>query len=101
MIFFSQCFKNNNLTSFRLRVRSYFMHSRIRILLISHIGLALPDTEISLFGNLKLYIPHYYDIRYLVRYTENFIGSLNKLGQELYIRIGIQHQARSDSIITM
>jgi CCR4-NOT transcription complex subunit 7/8 len=64
-------------------------------------GLPLPETENSFFENVRLYFPHYYDIRYLVRYTENFRGSLSKLGQELNInRIGIQHQAGSDSIIT-
>lgn len=64
-------------------------------------GLPLPETEIFFFENMKLYFPHYYDIRYLVRYTENFRCSLNKLGQELNInRIGAQHQAGSDSIIT-
>jgi CCR4-NOT transcription complex subunit 7/8 len=64
-------------------------------------GLNLPESESVFFDNLRLYFPHYYDIRYLVRYTENFRGSLSKLGQELNInRIGIQHQAGSDSIIT-
>jgi CCR4-NOT transcription complex subunit 7/8 len=64
-------------------------------------GLPLPESECLFFESLKLYFPHYYDIRYLVRYTENLRGSLNKLGQELNInRIGVQHQAGSDSIIT-
>jgi CCR4-NOT transcription complex subunit 7/8 len=64
-------------------------------------NLPLPETENLFFENLKMYFPHYYDIRYLVRYTDNLRGSLSKLGQELNInRIGIQHQAGSDSIIT-
>jgi len=64
-------------------------------------GLPLPETENLFFEQLKLYFPHYYDIRYLVRYTDNLRGSLSKLGQELNVnRIGIQHQAGSDSIIT-
>jgi CCR4-NOT transcription complex subunit 7/8 len=64
-------------------------------------NLTLPESESTFFENLKLYFPHYYDIRHLVRYTENFRGSLSKLGQELNIgRIGTQHQAGSDSIIT-
>jgi hypothetical protein len=64
-------------------------------------NLGLPELESSFFENLKVYFPHYYDIRYLVRYTENFRGSLSKLGQELNIaRIGTQHQAGSDSLIT-
>jgi CCR4-NOT transcription complex subunit 7/8 len=64
-------------------------------------NLFLPENEGVFFETLRIYFPHYYDIRYLVRYTENFRGSLSKLGQELNInRIGTQHQAGSDSLIT-
>jgi len=64
-------------------------------------GLPLPENETTFFECLKLYFPHYFDIRYLVRYVDNLRGSLSKLGQELNInRIGIQHQAGSDSILT-
>ena len=64
-------------------------------------NLNLPDTENGFFECLKIYFPHYYDIRYLVRYVESMRGSLSKLGQELNCnRIGIQHQAGSDSLIT-
>ncbi len=64
-------------------------------------NLNLPDNENNFFECLKIYFPHYYDIRYLVRYVDNMRGSLSKLGQELNVnRIGIQHQAGSDSLIT-
>jgi CCR4-NOT transcription complex subunit 7/8 len=64
-------------------------------------GLPLPETEMNFIESLKLYFPHHYDIRHIVRYIDNLRGSLSKLGQELNInRIGIQHQAGSDSIIT-
>jgi CCR4-NOT transcription complex subunit 7/8 len=64
-------------------------------------NLYLPDTELLFFDSLRLYFPNYYDIRFLVRYNDNFRGSLAKLGQELSIsRIGTQHQAGSDSLIT-
>jgi CCR4-NOT transcription complex subunit 7/8 len=64
-------------------------------------GLPLPENETVFFDSLKMYFPHYYDIRYLVRYYENFKGSLSRLGQELKLhRTGIQHQAGSDSILT-
>jgi CCR4-NOT transcription complex subunit 7/8 len=64
-------------------------------------GLPLPDVEKGFFENLKFYFPNFYDIRFLVRYSDTFRGSLSKLGQELNInRIGIQHQAGSDSIVT-
>jgi hypothetical protein len=64
-------------------------------------NLNLPENDTLFFDILKVYFPHYYDIRYLVRYTENFRGSLSKLGQELNVpRVGTQHQAGSDSLIT-
>lgn len=64
-------------------------------------GLPLPDSEFGFLESLKLYFPHYYDIRHIVRFSDNLRGSLSRLGQELNInRIGIQHQAGSDSIIT-
>lgn len=64
-------------------------------------NLPLPETENGFFDALKLYFNNYYDIRFLVRFNENFRGSLAKLGTELNIpRVGTQHQAGSDSLIT-
>jgi len=64
-------------------------------------NLALPENELNFFDTLELYFPNYYDIRYLVRFNDEFRGSLSKLGQELNIsRIGTTHQAGSDSLIT-
>ncbi len=64
-------------------------------------NLLLPEGELQFFETLKLYFPNYYDIRYLVRYNDEFRGSLSKLGQELNVsRIGTKHQAGSDSLIT-
>jgi len=64
-------------------------------------NLPLPDNEHSFFETLKIYFPNYFDIRFLVRYNEEFRGSLSRLGQELNIsRIGTKHQAGSDSLIT-
>jgi CCR4-NOT transcription complex subunit 7/8 len=64
-------------------------------------NLPLPETELGFFENLKIYFANFYDIRFLVRYNDNFRGSLAKLGQELNVaRIGTQHQAGSDSLIT-
>jgi len=60
----------------------------------------LPETEEGFFELMNLYFPNFYDIRYLVK-NDNFRGSLSKLAQELDIyRIGSQHQAGSDSILT-
>jgi CCR4-NOT transcription complex subunit 7/8 len=64
-------------------------------------NLPLPETENGFFDALRLYFNNFYDIRFLVRFNENFRGSLAKLGTELNIpRVGTQHQAGSDSLIT-
>jgi CCR4-NOT transcription complex subunit 7/8 len=64
-------------------------------------NLLLPENEIDFFEELEIYFPNYYDIRYLVRYNDEFRGSLSKLGQELNVsRYGTTHQAGSDSLIT-
>lgn len=64
-------------------------------------NLPLPETEHAFFESLRLYFPNYFDIRFLVRYNDEFRGSLSRLGQELNIsRIGTKHQAGSDSLIT-
>jgi CCR4-NOT transcription complex subunit 7/8 len=64
-------------------------------------NLLLPDNELDFFEELEIYFPNYYDIRYLVRFNEEFRGSLSKLGQELNVsRYGTTHQAGSDSLIT-
>jgi CCR4-NOT transcription complex subunit 7/8 len=64
-------------------------------------NLLLPENEIEFFEELEIYFPNYYDIRYLVRFNEEFRGSLSKLGQELNVmRFGTTHQAGSDSLIT-
>ena len=64
-------------------------------------NLPLPDKEYQFFENLLIYFPNFYDIRYLVRFIDNFRGSLAKLGHELNImRHGAQHQAGSDALFT-
>lgn len=65
-------------------------------------NLPLPDNESLFFESINLYFPNYYDIRVLVRYNDEFRGSLSRVGQEMKIsRIGTQHQAGSDSLITI
>lgn len=64
-------------------------------------GLTLPDTENEFFEDLKIYFPNLYDVRYLVRNIEMFRCGLSKLAEELrVVRIGMQHQAGSDSYVT-
>eukprot|EP00164_Ancoracysta_twista_P003893 GFYU01005219.1.p1 GENE.GFYU01005219.1~~GFYU01005219.1.p1 ORF type:complete len:285 (-),score=57.89 GFYU01005219.1:1000-1854(-) len=61
----------------------------------------LPAEEPVFFDLLKCYFPCIYDIKYIMKDTENLKGGLNKLAQDLDVeRIGPQHQAGSDSLLT-
>eukprot|EP00835_Amoeboradix_gromovi_P004988 NODE_429_length_8748_cov_0.280148.p5 type:complete len:262 gc:universal NODE_429_length_8748_cov_0.280148:6862-6077(-) len=55
----------------------------------------------SFFDSMKIFFPNFYDIKYLMRYCKNLKGGLQDLGDEIKIpRVGIQHQAGSDSLLT-
>lgn len=61
----------------------------------------LPTEEDEFFAQLRLFCPQIYDIKYLMRFTENLKGGLNKVAEELdVVRIGPEHQAGSDSLLT-
>ncbi|KAK9810273.1 hypothetical protein WJX72_007739 [[Myrmecia] bisecta] len=61
----------------------------------------LPAAEAEFFDLLKLYFPHVYDIKYLMKFCDNLHGGLSKLAEILDVdRIGPQHQAGSDSLLT-
>ena len=61
----------------------------------------LPDDEYTFQETLKVYFPNIYDIKTMVASYSHLQGSLSKLCQELGIcRIGTQHQAGSDSLVT-
>lgn len=61
----------------------------------------LPPTEHDFFDLLKLFFPTVYDIKYLMKFCDNLHGGLNKLAETLDVaRIGPQHQAGSDSLLT-
>lgn len=61
----------------------------------------LPPTEAEFMKDLKLFFPHFYDIKYLMLFTDNLIGGLQNVANYLKVqRIGIQHQAGSDSLLT-
>lgn len=61
----------------------------------------LPAAEHEFFELLGLYFPNIFDIKYLMRYCDNLHGGLNKLAEMLDVqRIGPQHQAGSDSLLT-
>jgi len=62
---------------------------------------ALPKEESEFFDLLKEYFPCIYDIKYLMKHCENLKGGLQKVAETLKIeRIGPQHQAGSDSLLT-
>jgi len=53
------------------------------------------------FSELKLYFPQFYDIKYLMKACEGLKGGLNKLAEDMEVeRIGPEHQAGSDSLLT-
>lgn len=61
----------------------------------------LPPTEQGFFELLALYFPALYDIKYLMKFCGSLHGGLNKLAETLDVeRIGPQHQAGSDSLLT-
>merc|ERR1719203_73802 len=61
----------------------------------------LPKTESEFFELLKLYFPNVYDVKYLMKSCKNLKGGLQEVANELEVlRIGPQHQAGSDSLLT-
>jgi CCR4-NOT transcription complex subunit 7/8 len=61
----------------------------------------LPPSEADFFDLLKLFFPNVYDIKYLMKFCDNLHGGLSKLAETLEVaRIGPQHQAGSDSLLT-
>eukprot|EP01026_Neomeris_dumetosa_P045039 TRINITY_DN3817_c0_g1_i12.p2 TRINITY_DN3817_c0_g1~~TRINITY_DN3817_c0_g1_i12.p2 ORF type:complete len:356 (-),score=37.06 TRINITY_DN3817_c0_g1_i12:1113-2069(-) len=61
----------------------------------------LPPTEMEFFKLLGYYFPHFYDMKYLMKYCGNMHGGLQRLAESLGVkRIGPQHQAGSDSLLT-
>jgi CCR4-NOT transcription complex subunit 7/8 len=62
---------------------------------------ALPKEEEQFFEVLKLYFPCIYDIKYIMKSCESLKGGLQKVAETLNTtRIGPQHQAGSDSLLT-
>eukprot|EP01133_Synstelium_polycarpum_P010321 gene10321-12033_t len=62
---------------------------------------ALPQEEPDFFELVRTYFPCIYDIKYLMKSCKNLKGGLSELAEDLDIkRIGPQHQAGSDSLLT-
>jgi CCR4-NOT transcription complex subunit 7/8 len=62
----------------------------------------LPATEAEFFEVLLLYFPAIFDMKYLMKFCEGGMhGGLQKLADALEVdRIGPQHQAGSDALLT-
>eukprot|EP00826_Nyctotherus_ovalis_P017356 TRINITY_DN1510_c0_g1_i5.p1 TRINITY_DN1510_c0_g1~~TRINITY_DN1510_c0_g1_i5.p1 ORF type:complete len:229 (-),score=51.14 TRINITY_DN1510_c0_g1_i5:86-727(-) len=61
----------------------------------------LPDSKLEFLNKLQIYFPHYYDVKCLLRELNITSGSLSKISSNFGIkRMGIQHQAGSDSVVT-
>ena len=61
----------------------------------------LPTEESEFFEMLKIYFPTIYDVKYLMKSCKNLKGGLQEVADQLELeRIGPQHQAGSDSLLT-
>ncbi|CAI9754145.1 unnamed protein product [Fraxinus pennsylvanica] len=61
----------------------------------------LPDTQEGFFKLINMYFPKLYDIKHLMKFCNSLHGGLNKLAELLEVeRVGISHQAGSDSLLT-
>lgn len=61
----------------------------------------LPDSQEGFFDLIRTYFPRVYDIKHLMRFCNSLHGGLNKLAELLELeRVGICHQAGSDSLLT-
>ncbi|XP_050538683.1 CCR4-NOT transcription complex subunit 7-like [Daktulosphaira vitifoliae] len=61
----------------------------------------LPQEESEFFDMFSLYFPCVYDIKYLMKSCKNLKGGLQEVADQLELkRIGPQHQAGSDSLLT-
>jgi CCR4-NOT transcription complex subunit 7/8 len=62
---------------------------------------SLPDTPAGFFDLINMYFPVVYDIKHLMKFCNSLHGGLNKLAELLEVeRIGVCHQAGSDSLLT-
>ncbi|BES99349.1 CCR4-NOT transcription complex subunit [Nesidiocoris tenuis] len=61
----------------------------------------LPNDESEFFELLKIYFPTIYDVKYLMKSCKNLKGGLQEVADQLELtRVGPQHQAGSDSLLT-
>ncbi|XP_053953540.1 CCR4-NOT transcription complex subunit 7 isoform X2 [Anastrepha obliqua] len=61
----------------------------------------LPSDESEFFELLRIYFPNIYDIKYLMKSCKNLKGGLQEVADQLELRrVGPQHQAGSDALLT-
>jgi len=62
---------------------------------------ALPADETEFFELLRLFFPKIYDVKYLMKSCKSLKGGLQEVSEILELeRVGPQHQAGSDSLLT-
>lgn len=62
---------------------------------------SMPPNEQGFFDLLTLYFPLFYDVKFLMNSCNNLNGGLQKVAEQLSVeRIGPQHQAGSDALLT-
>ncbi|XP_078494784.1 CNOT7/8 protein [Ciona intestinalis] len=61
----------------------------------------LPMDESFFFELLQMFFPTIYDIKYIMKSCKNLKGGLQEVSEQLEVeRVGTQHQAGSDSLLT-
>lgn len=61
----------------------------------------LPSEETDFFDLLSIFFPNFYDIKYMMKACKSLKGGLQDIADDLgLVRIGTQHQAGSDSLLT-
>lgn len=63
---------------------------------------ALPKRQHEFFDSINAFFPIIYDVKYMMKSCRNLKGGLQDLADDLEVkRVGPQHQAGSDSLLTM
>ncbi|GMN56936.1 hypothetical protein TIFTF001_026058 [Ficus carica] len=64
-------------------------------------GERLPETQERFLNLLETYIPNFYDVKHVIKFTNNLYGGLQDVANALRVRrIGASHQAGSHSLLT-